>query len=126
MKATISAICIIATIILMCILTRGYTNSVCNETRTLLEQCAASAENEDWIAAQSLFDEADSRFAKAAPILKMYIPHEDLGDVYEILLRIEAAIALRDTETCTIEINCLSGYLDVLSATDTLTAQNLF
>ncbi len=126
MKATISAICIIALIILLCVLTRSYTDAVCSETRILLEQCAASAENEDWGRAQSLFDEADSKFTESAPILKIYIPNEDLDNAYGILLRVKAAIALHDTVTCATEISCLSGHLDILSATDTLTAENLF
>ncbi len=126
MKATISAVIIIIAVIAACIFTTGYTASVCRNTQSLLEQCAAHAEARDWGAASRFFDAAEARYSESAPLLHTYIPHDALDDVSDSLLRIEAAIALGDTVTCNTEINCLCGYLEQLATTDRLSAANLF
>ncbi len=126
MKATISSVIIIAVVTLTCIFTTRYTDSVCRDTKKLLEQSAAFATIGDWNTASRLFDAADERYTKSEPYLKAYIPHKALDEVYNTLLRIEAAIALRDTVTCNTEINCLCGYLERLESADALSAPNLF
>ncbi len=125
MKESIVAAIIIAVVIIMCIYTTVFTSNFCEDIKKSVIVCMDAAEQKDWNAASKYINEIKGIFDKKNPKLETFIMHQDLSEVQDSILKIDAAIKLKSLDICISEANHLLGQLDRMSSSDSLTLANI-
>lgn len=125
MKESIVSAVIIAMVVVMCIYTTNFTSTFCEEIKIPVLRCMDAAQKDDWDSAANYINEVKRVFDEKDSKLETFIMHQDLSEVHNVILKIDAAVKLKSLEVCISEANCLIGQLDRISSSDSLTVANI-
>lgn len=125
MKESIVAVIIIVVVIIMCIYTTVFTSHFCEDLKENVIACMDAAEQSDWVSATKYINNTKSIFEEKNSKLETFIMHQDLSEVRDSLLKIDASIKLKNLDICISEANYLLGQLDRMSSSDSLTIANI-
>ncbi len=126
MKATISAICILALVICACFASTFYTKAVCDDIITSLNNAQELIRNGSPTEAEQVFSTASEKWEKKSNLFRMFIEHIELSYVDNAFSRAKAALKTGNMAFASVEISLTVDLLAKLSENDAASFPNIF
>ena len=98
---------------------------ISNDYQARVRQIEQAVRQEDWVQAQSLYDQMDQDWEKNRPFLQLWINHRDTDDVNQSLLSLGVLLEARLVTESLRELEMLFEHVNHLYHRDALTLPNL-
>jgi len=126
MKGTITASVILSVIIIFCICVSLFTFNFCTSLRVTLEECIDFSEAEDWTNVKLHLSASIKNFKSSQDLLLSFMMHQDVSEIENSLLKIDAAARVENRDLFITETTYLTEKLNVISTSDIPNLQNIF